>query len=798
MKTLNYKNKDGQLKPIGVFNVQTPVVSQETGDSEKEVMSQKATTDELLKKQDKLPNGEVGQVLTKTEDGVEWSNVEAGGEGGEVDLSEYEKIYEIEATGDVSNDKNEINVTTSLDKIEEIVDNVIFDNKSNKGKGLVKLKINSLRLGNSGLNNLCLYPEEIIYGSNSGSKSLDLTYILHYADYYYIIYISYSVYNKKLSATIRKYSNDDSSWWDVEIHDRDTPPNGILKMPSFKPKNSNNTITGILSIAEGLITTASGNYSHAEGWSTTSEGECAHSEGRNSKALGKESHAEGSSAQAIGNVSHAEGCATITNNNCEHSQGIYNISETDGSNGGWNSAISGSHNNTLHSVGNGGDLGYRTIRHNAHEIRQDGTEYPYYEKPMFNLQEKLKQFDDKLEGVTKAADDSDVIKGIEINDALKQSLELTRPDFITDELLHFTFNEGFSIDFEKASYGDINVSIDTNYLATRTYVDDKINFLVNSEGELEDSFDTLKEVDTWIKEHEGEAADIISRQNALENWKNDAIILLPNYNNGSTRVLINDNKVEIGLAPYNIGTKTWTSSGTNAAYITIPSATPTEAGVMSAKDKTKLDSINNIIIEVQATNEDIGVNINNEDLSALINAVTNNNTQTQVYLKIPVSFDLFAYVPTKIVRVDNNADTFYIVGELSGIEYTVTVTTHEEETEVEISTNELFSDFATLEDTKTSIVGVYGETLSIEVGKYYRFDRPVETLEITLPQVEDTTHTSNVKVFFTTGSIPQITINGNGAEVRYFKGYSIQANTSYELDIMWNGDIWVVAQAKVE
>lgn len=49
MKILSYKDKNGERKPIGVYNVETPVVSQTTGTSAEEVMSQNAVTLELEK-----------------------------------------------------------------------------------------------------------------------------------------------------------------------------------------------------------------------------------------------------------------------------------------------------------------------------------------------------------------------------------------------------------------------------------------------------------------------------------------------------------------------------------------------------------------------------------------------------------------------------------------------------------------------------------------------------------------------------------------------------------------------------
>lgn len=121
-------------------------------------------------------------------------------------------------------------------------------------------------------------------------------------------------------------------------------------------------------------------------------------------------------------------------------------------------------------------------------------------------------------------------------------------------------------------------------IATKTYVDDKIDFLVNSEGELEDSFDTLKEVDTWIKEHESEAADIISKQNAIETWKNGlnnikyiTSVYRTTQNTDNIILYFNDKSFDGTLA--------------GQPTLEIKPATSTAAGVMSATDKANLDSV---------------------------------------------------------------------------------------------------------------------------------------------------------------------------------------------------------------
>lgn len=195
------------------------------------------------------------------------------------------------------------------------------------------------------------------------------------------------------------------------------------------------------------------------------------------------------------------------------------------------------------------------------------------------------------EDLESKADDSDVIKRFNIID--KESGNPGMSLTSVGGTFGFVPREGIIINSATipGQFSRLNISADTNYLATRTYVDDKINFLVNSEGELEDSFDTLKEVDTWIKEHEGEAAEIISKQNSFDEWKNK----------------LNSLTVLYSVKPVYYADKCYLQQGSNrlldgsslGSSIEFNAATHTTAGVMSATDKVKLDSLNVVSVEIE-------------------------------------------------------------------------------------------------------------------------------------------------------------------------------------------------------
>ena len=92
----------------------------------------------------------------------------------------------------------------------------------------------------------------------------------------------------------------------------------------------------------------------------------------------------------------------------------------------------------------------------------------------------------------------------------------------------------------------------------------------------------------------------------------------------------------------------------------------------------------------------------------------------------------------------------------------------------------------------TPIEVASGETLTAKVGRYYRFDEEVNILEVTLPKVEETDRLKSLVLSFTTGDTPAVTITAD-SDIAYFSGYSIEPNTTYEINLMFNGTKWIVA-----
>jgi hypothetical protein len=92
-----------------------------------------------------------------------------------------------------------------------------------------------------------------------------------------------------------------------------------------------NLVTGLVSHAQGFLTTGSGNYSHAEGGETWAIGIYSHAEGYKTIASGSFSHAEGHESYASGTQSHAEGYHSLAIGVSSHAEGYFTTASADDS-----------------------------------------------------------------------------------------------------------------------------------------------------------------------------------------------------------------------------------------------------------------------------------------------------------------------------------------------------------------------------------------------------------------------------------------------------------------------------------
>lgn len=96
-------------------------------------------------------------------------------------------------------------------------------------------------------------------------------------------------------------------------------------------------------------------------------------------------------------------------------------------------------------------------------------------------------------------------------------------------------------------------------------------------------------------------------------------------------------------------------------------------------------------------------------------------------------------------------------------------------------------------DPSSPVTGVY-----CQLGKYYRIDTLVNSLDIILPAVGDTDIAEKILLSFKTGNNPDVNVYAiDGKGIGYFDGYEVSADTEYEVNCLYNGVKWVVANSPI-
>lgn len=97
------------------------------------------------------------------------------------------------------------------------------------------------------------------------------------------------------------------------------------------------------------------------------------------------------------------------------------------------------------------------------------------------------------------------------------------------------------------------------------------------------------------------------------------------------------------------------------------------------------------------------------------------------------------------------------------------------------------------------IVAASGSTLTCDLNKMYVFSNSVTTLAITLPIIESTNiFAQTISIFLTTGASSSITFSGgSGVTVMYLNDFDLEDNTTYELNVLWNGSMWIVGHSSI-
>ena len=87
-------------------------------------------------------------------------------------------------------------------------------------------------------------------------------------------------------------------------------------------------------------------------------------------------------------------------------------------------------------------------------------------------------------------------------------------------------------------------------------------------------------------------------------------------------------------------------------------------------------------------------------------------------------------------------------------------------------------------------------SINAAVNTYYKVEDAVNELAITLPKPTDTTNVAIVVIHLLAGTTPNVVI-GSAAVIDYSATYDISAGNEYEINCLFNGDKWIVADMEV-
>lgn len=218
----------------------------------------------------------------------------------------------------------------------------------------------------------------------------------------------------------------------------------------------------------------------------------------------------------------------------------------------------------------------------------------------------------------------------------------------------------------------------------------------------------------------------------------------------------------------------------NTATQQIPAATTEANGLMSAEDKGKL---NDLPTATELTQE-LGGKANSADLAEVATSGSYNDLSDK------------PTIPAAQVQSDwNEGDTT----SKAYIKNKPTIPTVP--TNVSAFINDagyITASGVAAKQDKIPITQVASGTTAINaaVNTYYEVAGDVGTLAITLPEPTDLTKVAIVIIHLLAGTTPNVVI-GSTATIDYSAAYDISAGNEYEINCLYNGDKWIVADMEV-
>ena len=218
----------------------------------------------------------------------------------------------------------------------------------------------------------------------------------------------------------------------------------------------------------------------------------------------------------------------------------------------------------------------------------------------------------------------------------------------------------------------------------------------------------------------------------------------------------------------------------NTATQQIPTATSETNGLMSASDKSKL----NALPTNEQLSQELGDKANSADLAEVATSGSYNDLSDK------------PTIPAAQVQSDwNESDTTskaYIKNKPTIPTVPANVSAFNNDA------GYITASYVAAKQDKMSIVQVASGTTAINaaINTYYEVTGEVGTMAITLPTPTDISKVASVVIHLLAGTTPNVVI-GSAAVIDYSSAYDISAGGEYEINCLFNGDKWIVADMEV-
>ncbi len=99
--------------------------------------------------------------------------------------------------------------------------------------------------------------------------------------------------------------------------------------------------------------------------------------------------------------------------------------------------------------------------------------------------------------------------------------------------------------------------------------------------------------------------------------------------------------------------------------------------------------------------------------------------------------------------------------------------------------------------TKMKVISkVATSTEALEDNTYYNYTGTISNTEFVLPNIVSDGYIHNIIISFTADTNNSITFSAQ-ANIKYFDGYTIEDDTTYEISCLFNGTNWIIAYAVI-